>query len=97
MPLSLTDVPNSTRALASVDASAGDTITVSDKATALFVLFDSHKGEVKGPGASDDWAPVAADTWTLVGEWGRSLSGSRVINVRRHGGSGTVTVYARQS
>lgn len=97
MPLAFTDVPNSTRALASVDASAGDTITVSSGATALFVLFDTNKGEIKGPGASDDWAPVAADTWTLVGEWGRSLSGSRVINVRRHGGSGTVTVYARQS
>lgn len=97
MPLSLTDTPNTTRALASVNATTGDTITVSNNATALFVLFEQHKGDFKGPGGSDDWAPVAADTWTLVGEWGRSLSGSRVISVRRHGGSGTVTVYARQS
>lgn len=97
MPLALTDTPNTTRSLSGVDASTGDTITASDKAAALFVLFESHKGEVKGPGGSDDWVPVAADTWTLVGEWGRSLSGSRVISVRRHGGSGTVTVHARQS
>lgn len=96
MATTFDDVPNQTKTEAAVDATTGTEITVSKLASALFVLFDTHKGEVQGPGSSD-WVHVAADTWTLVGQWGGPLSGSRVIKARRHGGSGTVTVHSRQS
>jgi len=96
MATTFNDVPNQTKTEASVDATTGTEITVSKLASALFVLFEQHKGEVQGPGSSD-WVHVAADTWTLVGQWGGPLSGSRVIKARRHGGSGTVTVHSRQS